>query len=179
MMRLPVMAVLIFISTIPAAAHAGPGEPAGFLAGLLHPASGIDHLLAMLGLGAWAAMIGGRALWLLPLAFLAGAGLGGSLASLHVPLPAAEPLVLASALFLILFALMRLKLHGALSLALAFGLAIAHGHSHATEVPVVFASGLGFLTGSALLLLGGIAVARGLRRYLTSSTDVRAPRTTS
>jgi urease accessory protein len=182
MMWMPVMGVLIFLSTIPALAHPGLAEAAGFLAGAFHPISGIDHALAMLGVGAWAAVIGGRAFWRLPLAFLAGAGFGGSLAYLHVPLPVAEPLVLASVLFFGLFVLMRLRLQGALAMALVFGFAIAHGFDHAAEVPAglpVLAPGLGFLAGSALLILAGIAGACGLRRYLTSSTDVRAPRTTS
>jgi urease accessory protein len=182
MMRVPVTFVLIFLSTIPAMAHPGPADTTGFLSGLFHPLSGIDHVLAMLALGAWAAMLGGRALWHLPLAFVAGAAMGATLAHLHFALPLTEPLILASVLFLGLFALVRLKLHGALAAALVFGLAIAHGFAHAAELPAglpLLAPGLGFLAGSALLILAGIALAGGLRRYRTSSTEVRAPRTTS
>jgi hypothetical protein len=43
----------------------------------------------------------------------------------------------------------------------------------------VLAPGLGFLAGSALWILAGIALGCALRRYLTSKTEVRAPRTTS
>jgi hydrogenase/urease accessory protein HupE len=74
----------------------------------------------------------------------------------------------------------------AISLFIATMPAAAHpgpgGHVHDTDMtaglsPV--ASGLGFLLASAPLLLVGMAIAQGLRRYLTSSTEVRAPRTTS
>ena len=182
MIRVPVTVAFIFLSTIPALAHPGLAGTPGFLAGVLHPLSGIDHALAMLAVGAWAAVVGGRALWHLPVAFLAGAGLGEGLAYLQLPLPVSEPLILASVLFLALFAVMRLKIHGALAAALVFGFAIAHGFDHAAGLPAelpVLAPGLGFLAGSALLILTGIALAGGLRRYLTSSTEVRAPRTTS
>ncbi|MGH6875501.1 MAG: HupE/UreJ family protein, partial [Aestuariivirgaceae bacterium] len=77
--------------------------------------------------------------------------------------------------------LMRLRLHGTLATALVFGFAIAHGFDYVADLPAglpVLAPGLGFLAGSALIL-AGIALAYGLRRYLTSSTEVRAPRTTS
>jgi urease accessory protein len=182
MIRVPVTVAFIFLSTIPALAHPGLAGTPGFLAGVLHPLSGSDHALAMLAVGAWAAMVGGRALWHLPVAFLAGAELGEGLAYLQLPLPVSEPLILASVLFLALFAVMRLKIHGALAAALVFGFAIAHGFDHAAGLPAelpVLAPGLGFLAGSALLILTGIALAGGLRRYLTSSTEVRAPRTTS
>jgi urease accessory protein len=182
MMRVPVTVAFIFLSTIPAVAHPGLAGTPGFLAGVLHPLSGIDHSLAMLTVGAWAAIVGGRALWHLPVAFLAGAGLGEGLAHLQLSLPVTEPLILASVLFFALFAVMQLKIHGALAATLVFGFAIAHGFDHAAGLPTgfpVLAPGLGLLAGSALLILTGIVLAGGLCRYLTSSTEVRAPRTTS
>jgi urease accessory protein len=182
MMRVPVTAVLIFVSTIPAVAHPGLAVTTGFLSGAFHPFSGIDHALAMLAVGTWAAAAGGRAFWHLPLAFLAGAGTGAALAHVQLPLPVAEPVILASVLIFGLFALMRLRLHAALAMALVFGFAIAHGFDHAAEVPAglpLLAPEMGFLAGSSLLIVAGSALACGLRRYLTSSTEVRAPRTTS
>ena len=41
-----------------------------FAAGLSHPFSGLDHILAMVAVGLWAAQLGGRALWLVPLTFV-------------------------------------------------------------------------------------------------------------
>lgn len=182
MVRMPVTVILIFLSTIPAVAHPGLADATGFLAGVLHPLSGVDHALAMLAVGAWAAMAGGRTRWHLPLSFVGGAGLGAWLVQLNLPLPLAEPLIVASVLFLGLFAVIQLKINGALAAALVFGFAIAHGFGHAAELPPgspLLAAGVGFLAGSAPLILAGMTLAGGLCRYLTSSTEVRAPRTTS
>ena len=55
-----------------ALAHTGAdgGAHHGFAAGFLHPFTGIDHLLAMLLVGAWSATLQ-RRWWLAPLAFIA------------------------------------------------------------------------------------------------------------
>ena len=53
----------------PALAHETGGEAAGFLSGLGHPISGLDHVLAMLAVGLWGAQLGLPALWMLPVAF--------------------------------------------------------------------------------------------------------------
>ena len=45
---------LLLILT-PSVALAHPGHGIGFLAGLEHPLTGMDHLLAMLAIGLWAA----------------------------------------------------------------------------------------------------------------------------
>ena len=52
-----------------ARAHEEAGQAAGFLAGCLHPVSGLDHLLAMVAVGLWGAVLGSPAIWLLPVAF--------------------------------------------------------------------------------------------------------------
>ena len=53
----------------PVWAHTQPGSVAGFLAGLLHPVSGLDHVLAMVAVGLWGAQLGAPAMWLLPVTF--------------------------------------------------------------------------------------------------------------
>jgi urease accessory protein len=52
----------------------------GFEAGAFHPFLGIDHLLAMVAVGILAAKAGGRALWLVPSAFLICLVVGGAAA---------------------------------------------------------------------------------------------------
>ena len=78
------LAALVAIATAgfssAALAHVGDHSHMGFTEGLLHPFSGLDHVLAMVAVGLWASQLGGRALWLLPLTFpvvmAAGAALG-------------------------------------------------------------------------------------------------------
>ncbi len=55
---------------VPSVALAHPDPGTGLAAGLLHPFTGADHLLAMTGAGLWAATLGGKARLALPAAFL-------------------------------------------------------------------------------------------------------------
>lgn len=52
----------IFLAT-PALAHPGHVDPLGLAHGLIHPLSGLDHILAMIAVGLYAAQLGGRAVW--------------------------------------------------------------------------------------------------------------------
>src|SRR3989338_8603496 len=70
--------------------HAGIGEASGFLHGLTHPASGLDHVCAMLAVGLWAAQMGGRSVWAVPLTFVSVMALGGVLPMLGIGLPFVE-----------------------------------------------------------------------------------------
>ena len=42
-----------------------------FVGGLAHPLAGADHILAMVAIGLWGALAGGRALWAWPASFVA------------------------------------------------------------------------------------------------------------
>jgi urease accessory protein len=71
MIRKTVFSVLFLAAgTLPAFAHLDPLEHGSFAAGLSHPFFGVDHILAMVAVGLWAALLGGRALWLVPAAFV-------------------------------------------------------------------------------------------------------------
>src|SRR5207247_9822041 len=84
----------------PALAHALPEEAGGFLAGFLHPISGLDHVLAMVAVGLWGAQLGVPAIWLLPVTFPIVMALGGFLGLVGIPLPGVEIGIAASALLL-------------------------------------------------------------------------------
>ena len=71
-------------------AHTGVGDTAGFVHGFMHPLSGLDHQLAMVLVGMFAYRLGGRALWLVPLVFVAAMALGGLLGVNAMPLPFVE-----------------------------------------------------------------------------------------
>ncbi|MGZ3237772.1 MAG: HupE/UreJ family protein, partial [Burkholderiaceae bacterium] len=59
---------MIGLFMTPAFAHVSVSHLAiGFDAGFVHPFSGIDHLLAMLAIGIWAAQNKRPALWVLPI----------------------------------------------------------------------------------------------------------------
>ena len=114
----------------PSAALAHPGHGFGLQAGFLHPLTGTDHLLAILGVGLWAAILGGRARWALPAGFLTAMALGSALAmtlGLGAAAAAVEPAIIASVILLgaVVALALRAPLAVALPLVGLFGL--AHG----------------------------------------------------
>ena len=94
---LTVIGLLLMVS-LPAQAHTGIGTVHGLADGLLHPLIGIDHVAVMLAIGLWAAMRGGRALWLLPMTFLMAMGAGAGLQIIGYALTNAETWVALSVL---------------------------------------------------------------------------------
>jgi urease accessory protein len=145
----------------PALAHTKGGEAAGLAAGLTHPVSGLDHVLAMVAVGLWGAQLGPPAIWLLPVAFPMIMALGGTLGLLGVHLPGVEIGIALSAIGLGAAVLFEAKPKLAAAAALVGFFAIFHGHAHGTELPVG-ANGLlysiGFVVATGLLHLAGIGI---------------------
>jgi len=162
------LAILLpaLLAATPALAHTGHADGAGLVTGLLHPFAGLDHLLAMVAVGLWAARIGGRGRWLLPAVFVAvmTAGVGLALAGLSVPWT--EPGIAASVLLLgLAVAFAAHAPPGAAAGAVAV-FALWHGAAHGYEVPVaatpaLYAAGVALAT--AVLHGCGVGVGVGLR----------------
>src|SRR5581483_332502 len=74
--RIGAVVALVLLPGV-ALAHPGHGD-AGFAHGFAHPLSGLDHLLAMVAVGLYAALLGGRALWLVPASFVTMMTVGGA-----------------------------------------------------------------------------------------------------
>ena len=146
-------------------AHTGHGDVGGFAFGFLHPVGGLDHILAMVAVGAFAVGIGGRALWMVPAAFVAMMAVGGLLGMEGVNLPLVETGIAASVIVLGLAVALRWKLPVAAASALVGLFAIFHGHAHGAEMPVD-ASGLsyavGFMLATASLHIMGIVLGLGV-----------------
>lgn len=127
------LASMLFISS--AHAHTGAGAVHSFTDGLLHPVQGIDHLLVMLAVGWWAAMLGGRALWLLPSSFLTMMAVGAGLHFAGFSMPTAEFWVAASVLFSgLLMMVAHQRVASGLAATLVGVFAICHGYVHAAEL---------------------------------------------
>jgi len=109
-----------------ASAHIGTDvhSHGSFMTGLLHPLSGLDHLLAMLAVGVWSAVSARRAgpalLWG-PLAFANMLVLGALLGLQGLGGAAVEPMVAASVLALGLLVLTRQGMNAAASMVLVGG----------------------------------------------------------
>jgi len=162
---------------LPAAllAHTRGGEAAGLLAGLSHPVSGLDHVLAMVAVGLWGAQLGPPAVWLLPVAFPMVMALGGTLGLVGVHLPGVEIGIAMSAIGLGAAVLFEAKPKLGVAAALVGFFAIFHGHAHGTELPPG-ANGLlysiGFVVATGLLHLAGIGIGT-IHRWPAGRTALR------
>ena len=154
---------------LPAVSMAHPGHDlqAGFVIGALHPLTGLDHLLAMLAVGLWAAQLCGRLRFTVPLSFvslmLIAAVFGMSGSSFN----AVEQGIAASVCVLGLLLATSVRLPAAICLILTGAFAMFHGYAHGVEVPQEASAAL-YMTGFATstLVLHVISVAAG--RWLTN-----------
>lgn len=167
-MRFP-LALLMALVPVAAAAHPGHAEGVGLFAGLAHPLSGPDHLLAMLAVGLWAALAGGRALWAYPATFVAAMLAGGLLGAGGAALAVIEPAILASVILLGAAAALTLRVPLGVAVAALAVFGVAHGYAHGLEGPGGAAYAAGFVLATAALhgagIVAGLAVVR-LQRLL-------------
>lgn len=156
-----VIAALALLFPAIALAHTGHGDAAGFAHGFAHPIYGVDHVLAMIVVGLFAGQLGGRALWLVPAAFVGVMVLGGALGIAGVTVPAVEFGIALSVVVLGAAVAFRLKAPVVLAMLLVGVFAVFHGYAHGTEMPETAAGvayGVGFMLATALLHGAGIGL---------------------
>lgn len=162
------------ITVLAAAVFAGMSVPVtlahttgnSMASGLAHPLVGLDHLLALFGVGLFAARFEGRTRWLLPAVFVSSLLAGSLLGVSRVSLPWVEPMIAASVVFFGLALLPRTQSAPWLGALLAGFFAVFHGHAHGNEcsavAPSIFISGMLFT--SALVLTASTAMGVGLHK---------------
>ena len=151
----------------PALALAHPGElhtHVGVLAGLLHPLTGLDHLLAMLAVGWWAVATQAKRWWATPLAFalatLAGAAIG---AVTSFTVPGIEWLIAGSVVVFGALMMRATRVSTLASAAIAAGFGAFHGLAHGVELSGDGGIGawiLGMAAGTLVLHLAGAVAGR-------------------
>lgn len=164
--RLLLAAASFAASTAPAFAHLDPAEHGSLLAGFTHPLSGLDHILVMVAVGLWAAQIGGRALWVVPTAFVGTMAFGFALAMAGIHLPFVEPAILASVVALGLLVAMAVRMETVACAAVVGVFALFHGYAHGGELGAAGALpfSTGFVIATALLHVAGIGLGLGISR---------------
>jgi urease accessory protein len=146
--------VLTFSYSAIAEGHIRAGEAGGFLSGLKHPISGLDHIVAMVSVGLWGAQLGRPAIWLLPVTFPMVMAIGGFLGLVGIALPGVEVGIAASAILLGGCVLLEARPPLVLAALLVGVFAIFHGHAHGTELPSGengFLYSLGFIMATGFL----------------------------
>ncbi|PWK70612.1 HupE/UreJ family protein [Aminobacter sp. AP02] len=170
--RLALVLPLLSLSAAPAFAHLNPEEHGSLLAGVSHPLFGADHILAMVAVGLWAALLGGRALWQVPSAFVGTMAIGFAAALGGAPLPFVEPVILASVVVIGLAAAVALKVPAWAGMAMVGFFAFFHGHAHGGELGSAGALsfGIGFALSTALLHATGVGLGLGIGRIFGGDT---------
>lgn len=140
-------------------AHTGGHIDHSLMSGLLHPLTGIDHLLVLMAVGLIAAKQGGKALFAFPAVFLALVAVGALLNVYAVQIPFVETFIALSLVAFGLLASVGSKRMSKLALGVSF-FAIFHGYAHATEIPadssaLMYFSAL-MLMSLALCLVGSV-----------------------
>jgi len=133
-----------------------------FASGFVHPLHGADHLVAMLAVGIWGALAGGRAIRVWPIAFVATMLVGFASAAAGIAVPLVEPAILSSIVVLGLLIAFSAQAPLWLGAAIIGLFAFFHGHAHGTEAvsasAVAYAAGLMLATGA--LHTAGIGLCR-------------------
>ena len=154
-----ILTALCFLLPSLAYAHTGAGSTSSFISGITHPTGGLDHLLVMVAVGIWAAQMGHRSIWAVPLAFVSVMALGGVLGISGTAIPFAVQGIVISVLVLGVLIAAAVKLPLVASAVIVGLFAVFHGHAHGAEMPDTvsgMAYGIGFILSTALLHMGGI-----------------------
>jgi urease accessory protein len=167
-MRALLTALAILLPTA-AFAHTGHEHVAGMLSGFMHPVGGIDHVLAMVAVGVFAYVLGGRALWLVPASFVAMMAVGFLLGVGQVEVPFVELGIALSSVVIGGVAALGRPMPVVAASALVGVFAVFHGHAHGAEMPMGaagFEYAVGFVVATALLHAAGIGAAMGVSKLV-------------
>ncbi|HEY5768874.1 MAG TPA: HupE/UreJ family protein [Terrimicrobium sp.] len=151
-------------------AHVGVSETSGFLHGMGHPLSGVDHICAMIAVGLWAAQLGGRSVWAIPSTLIMVMALGGILGMMGLNVPFVETGIVASVLILGVLIAASVRLPLAAGMAIVGLFAIFHGQAHGAGMPETAlgtAYAAGFLMATALLSASGIGLGMAIQNLAT------------
>lgn len=152
--------LVALLGSTAASAHPGHDAGANFVAGLLHPLSGLDHVLMIVAVSAWATLLpqAGRLLVMACLALFVTLGAAVPMAPAGRALETALAMtVIGSGVLLAVGRRMPLRVAGTLAALFA----LIHGFAHGTEGPAhagYYIPGLALATAGLSLLVSHVAV---------------------
>ncbi len=158
-----VVTIAVATLAVPTIASAHPGHETapGFIHGFLHPLGGLDHILAMVAVGLFAAQLGGRALWLVPASFVAAMALAGVAGVSGLGLPYVEAGIALSIIVLGAAVALQATMPVAAAMGLVAFFAVFHGYAHGAEMPETMSAlgyGAGFVLATAALHAAGVGL---------------------
>lgn len=158
-------ALALLAAATPALAHPGVEHVHSMAAGFAHPFGGFDHLFAMVAVGLWAGLNGGRAVWAWPAAFVSLMLVGGVIGASHIAMPLVEPGIIASVVVLGIAVAASLRTPTVLGAVVIGAFALLHGYAHGAELPA---------GASAASYMAGFALATALLHSLGATAAVLA-----
>lgn len=167
---LRVVAIAVAIGPTVVFAHTDVSEAHDLLHGFMHPISGLDHVLAMIAVGVFAAQLGGRALWALPASFVAMMAAAGACGMTGLALRYTEFGIAMSLVVLGAVIAFNVRLPMAMAAALIALFAVFHGYAHGMEMPESLsgiAFGSGFILATSLLHGVGVGLGFGVKHVGT------------
>lgn len=135
----------------------------GLSNGFSHPLSGWDHLVTMLAVGIWAAQLRGRAIWMLPLAFVSVMSLGGLAGAAGLHIPNVDGIILISCAVFSVLITRKIRFNNKINVLIVGFFAFFHGFAHGQEISTsasLISYTLGFMLATLLLHGAGILVAK-------------------
>jgi urease accessory protein len=157
-MKKTMIAAVLAAASGAALAHSGEGAHThGFLAGFTHPFTGLDHLLAMLAVGAWSVRQP-NARWL-PLLFIGMLLAGMASGALGLGIPGLETGIALTVALMGVLLVAAARLSPTAGAAMVSVFAVLHGNAHGHELPQAISAG-GLLAASLLLVYGGNLLGR-------------------
>jgi len=170
LIRLFTLSAALLVSGV-ALAHPGSHEAAGFIAGVSHPVTGLDHLAAMLTVGLWAVLGPRQQAWLPVTVFLVFMACGAAAGMSGITIPGVATGIATSVLVMGLLVATQARLPAGIGMTLVGVFALFHGSAHGAEIPTVSVPllyGLGFLVSTAALHLCGFGLGRLALRTRTA-----------
>ena len=147
---------------IEANAHSLVSGYSGFGSGFSHPMLGLDHFLAMFGVGVWGAQMGGRRMWSLPMSFPLIMCIGALIAISKVfTFILVEQVIALSVMGLGFIIFVKWSPNELVAILIISIFALFHGYAHGIELPrandpISFISG--FVLSTGLIHLFGVGI---------------------
>lgn len=135
----------------------------GLSNGFEHPLTGWDHLLTMLAVGIWAAQLRGKAIWMLPLAFVGVMSLGGLAGAAGFEIPNVDGIILLSCAVFTVLITRRIRFSNKINILIVAFFAFFHGFAHGQEISTsasLVSYTVGFMLATLLLHGAGILAAK-------------------
>jgi len=153
---------IILFSSIDANAHSLVNRSSGFGSGFSHPMLGLDHFLAMFGVGVWGAQMGGRRIWSLPISFPLIMCIGALIAISKVySFVLVEQIIALSVIVLGFVIFFKWSPNELIAILIISIFALFHGYAHGYELPKAndpISFIIGFVLSTGLIHLSGVGI---------------------